>query len=413
MKILHLNYSDQIGGAAVSVMRLHKSLLKKKIKSNLLVSEKTTNEINVLCESTTLSKMYDLLKKAILRNISRFAISEENQTFSMNFLKGISSKKINLISPDVLNLHWISNEMISLKDISKINVPIVWTIVDMWLFCGGEHWTSEERYVEGYKKSNRQNNVNFLDLNRLVWVKKKKYIKNNIKIVCISNWLAEKARKSSLLKEFDIRVIHCPIDTNIWKPIDKKEARKILGIEPEKNYILFGATGGTKNKRKGFDYILKALNDQKIVNKNFDVIVFGEEGNSDLNIVKRKIHFKKGSFYGNDLTLRLIYSSADLLIAPSILEGFGQVATEAGACETPTVAFNNTGFEDVIEHKKTGYLAKYKDEDDFINGILWSLDNLNNNLLGKEARKNIIDKFSYEKISEKYIELYNQIISNK
>ena len=62
MKILHLNYSDQIGGAAVSVMRLHKSLLKKKIKSNLLVSEKTTNEINVLCESTTLSKMYDLFK---------------------------------------------------------------------------------------------------------------------------------------------------------------------------------------------------------------------------------------------------------------------------------------------------------------------------------------------------------------
>ena len=32
MKILHINYSDQVGGAAISVMRLHKSLIKKKIK---------------------------------------------------------------------------------------------------------------------------------------------------------------------------------------------------------------------------------------------------------------------------------------------------------------------------------------------------------------------------------------------
>ena len=40
MKILHINYSDQVGGAAISVMRLHKSLIKKKIKSKMLVQEK-------------------------------------------------------------------------------------------------------------------------------------------------------------------------------------------------------------------------------------------------------------------------------------------------------------------------------------------------------------------------------------
>ena len=47
MKILHLNYSDQIGGAATSVMRLHQSLLKNNINSNMFVKEHTTNEKNI------------------------------------------------------------------------------------------------------------------------------------------------------------------------------------------------------------------------------------------------------------------------------------------------------------------------------------------------------------------------------
>ena len=40
MKILHLNYSDQIGGAATSVMRLHKSLKKKKLNQKYLLKKK-------------------------------------------------------------------------------------------------------------------------------------------------------------------------------------------------------------------------------------------------------------------------------------------------------------------------------------------------------------------------------------
>ncbi len=156
MKILHLNYSDQIGGAATSVMRLHKALSKKKINSKILVKEKTTQDKNVLSEKMTFSLILDLVKKAFLRNIRKLSGSDNRSTFSMNIIKGISRNKINIINPDIVNLHWISNEMISLKEISKIKIPIVWTLVDMWLFCGGEHYSDEKRYIEGYSKSNRK-----------------------------------------------------------------------------------------------------------------------------------------------------------------------------------------------------------------------------------------------------------------
>lgn len=410
MRIVHLNYSDQIGGAATSVMRLHKALLKKKINSKIFVSEKTTQEKNVISEKSTLHLIFNLLKKAFLRNIRKLSSSKNISTFSMNLIKGITFNKIKCFKPQIINIHWISNEMISLKEISKINIPVVWTLVDMWLFCGGEHYTTEKRYIKGYLKHNRINTEKGFDLNRYIWNKKKKYINKNIKIICISEWLAKEAKKSKLLKNFDIEVINCTIDTNLWKPINKIEAKKILGLNTKKKLILFGATGGISDKRKGFKYILRALNENKLKKEQFDIMIFGEQENTGLKFKNRKIYFKKGSFYGNDTALRVFYSAADLLVAPSELEAFGQVASEAGACETPCVSFKNTGFEDVIDHKKSGYLANYKDQNDLTNGILWCLKNLKKLKLGKKARKNVIKKFSNEVISKKYLKIYKDLI---
>ena len=104
-----------------------------------------------------------------------------------------------------------------------------------------------------------------------------------------------------------------------------------------------------------------------------------------------------------------MYWAADLIVAPSTQEAFGQVASEAGACETPCVSFENTGFEDVIIHKKTGYLAKFKNSKDLAYGISWCLNNNTKYKLGKQARKNIVSKFSNKVISSKYIKLYKEV----
>ena len=105
---------------------------------------------------------------------------------------------------------------------------------------------------------------------------KKKYLNNKIKIICISNWLAKEAKKSKLLKNFDIRVIGCALDTNIWKPIKKVTLKKYLELMKKENYS-FGATSRTSDPRKGFKYLLKAINEPSLKNENFDILVFGEQ----------------------------------------------------------------------------------------------------------------------------------------
>ena len=45
------------------------------------------------------------------------------------------------------------------------------------------------------------------------------------------------------------------------------------------------------------------------------------------------------------------------------------VVLEAMACGTPVIAFNTGGVPELIEHMKTGYVAKYKNSDDLANGV--------------------------------------------
>ena len=56
-----------------------------------------------------------------------------------------------------------------------------------------------------------------------------------------SNWLRDSARQSSLLKKYQIDTVHYGLDTNVFKPLDKKAARTVLNIRDNQTVILFGA----------------------------------------------------------------------------------------------------------------------------------------------------------------------------
>ena len=101
------------------------------------------------------------------------------------------------------------------------------------------------------------------------------------------------------------------------------------------------------------------------------------------------------------------------MVVPSKLETFGQTATESLACGTPVVAFNDTGLSDIIEHKKSGYLAKYLNEIDLANGISWVLENSYKNNLSINSRKRAENYFSEEVIIKKYLDMYNRRLSGK
>ncbi len=207
-------------------------------------------------------------------------------------------------------------------------------------------------------------------------------------------------------------MIPYPINTRNWKPINKFHAKNILGIDTNKKVILFGAIGGTKDPRKGSHFLeeaLKILRDsyyENIENK-IQILVFGEESNKQ-NINNLPVDFL-GSF-SDDLSLRVIYSAADVMVVPSIQEAFGQTASEAHACGTPVVAFKIGGLVDIVSHRETGYLADPYDSNSLAYGINWCLENEERNKkLSLQARLKAKKYWDSIIIAKKYIDAYNSV----
>ena len=81
------------------------------------------------------------------------------------------------------------------------------------------------------------------------------------------------------------------------------------------------------------------------------------------------------------------------------------------ACGTPVVSFETSGLVDIIEHKKTGYLAEPYNVMDFGDGIKWILEN--DKYLFKNCIERAAEKFAYTRIANRYKSIYSQVLNNK
>ena len=108
----------------------------------------------------------------------------------------------------------------------------------------------------------------------------------------------------------------------------------------------------------------------------------------------------------HNLSLRALYGAADAIVVPSRQEAFGQTASEAHACGTPVVAFNTGGLPDIVEHQRTGYLAKAFDTEDLANGVAWVLAQRETGELGAQARERAEARFAAPVVAEQYRAVY-------
>ena len=131
-------------------------------------------------------------------------------------------KRINASDADVVHLHWVQGEMLSIADMGRIQKPIVWTLHDMWAFCGAEYYTEEFRWREGYRRDNRPAYESGFDLNRWTWQRKRKHWQRPMHIVTPSTWLGECVRDSMLMREWPVDIVSYPIDLTRWFPVNQK-----------------------------------------------------------------------------------------------------------------------------------------------------------------------------------------------
>lgn len=416
MKILILNTSDKSGGAAIACYRLFCGLKNsKKDNVKLLVKNKISDDVDALTESSLTKKILSQIKSVLDELLVKFIKTENKILHSPAVFSSLDFDKIKEFDPDVIYLHWICGGFVSVRDLKKIsqmNKPIVWTLHDMWAFCGAEHYARDtKRYIEGYNKKNRPKFEKGFDLNKWTWKRKKRdWEKIDLNIVTPSKWLADCVKESYLFKNKRIEVIPNGIDTSIFKPIEKEMAREILNLPQDKKLILFGAMNAVKDPRKGFDFAKEAIKklSQKEENKNIELVVFGASR------PEKEVDFGFNVNYlgkiNDETILALTYSAVDVFVTPSLEDNLPNTIMESLSCGNPCVGFNIGGIPDMIDHKKNGYLAEYKSVDDLTRGIEWVLENSYYGKLCQNAREKVVKNFDLKVITGKYKNLYEKIL---
>jgi len=405
MQVASVTHYDLHGGAARAAYRIHQALRSNEISSTMLVNASSSGDWTVQGPVGHLNRFIPKIRHASGALLTKTLKTQNPVLHSPAVLHSGWARKINNSSADVCHLHWINHEMMSIEDIAKINKPIVWTLHDMWAFCGAEHYSEYFRWRDGYHHNNRPAYEGGFDLNRWVWNRKRKAWKRPMHIVAPSQWLAECARESQLMQGWPISVVNNALDTDIWRPVDKAFARTLFGLPKDVPILLFGALGGTADPRKGFDLLLAALENLRGNIDGLELVVFGQlapKESIDFGFPVRYV----GRLH-DDLTLAILYSAVDAMVVPSRQEAFGQTASEAQACGTPVVAFDSGGLTDIVKHLQTGYLAKPFDPAGLAEGIIWVLsDKVRHASLSVASRQQALSRFSYSVVAEQYRKIY-------
>ena len=412
MRVIHINNSDNYGGAARVAFRIHHCLSNAGVDSRMWVNYAATCDWTVEGPVSVLQKAMIYIRPHLVSPL-RNALRTHNQNMhSPAVLPSRWVRRINESDADIVHLHWVQDEMLSIADIGRIKKPIVWTLHDMWAFCGAEHYTDEFRWREGYHQNNRPQYESGLDLNRWVWKRKCKHWKKPMHIVTSSRWLAGCAQESALMRDWPVSVIQNPIETEQWSPIEQSLARELLGLPKDVPLLLFGAMGGTKDPRKGFDLLLASLEQlrNKAQIRELELVVFGQCAPKNIPDLGFPVHYT-GHLH-DVLSLRALYSAADAFVLPSRLDNLPSTGIESLACGTAVIAFNIGGIPDMIKHKQNGYIARAFDTLDLSNGIKWVLTKRKISHINNSVRESSVDKFAYATVASAYKEVYSNALTS-
>lgn len=309
--------------------------------------------------------------------------------------------------PNVINLHWVCDGFLSVPAIGAMKYPIVWTLHDMWAFTGGCHYAGTcKGYEEQCGRCPTLCSEKALDASRWVHARKRKAWQSlNMTVVTPSQWLAEQARRSSLLQDRQIHVIPNGIDLNRFRPLDRSFSRQALGLPQDKKLVLFGAMSGST--RKGAHHLLAALEKAQLKGHAFEAVVFGNASQQD---TLRHLQPHYLGRISDELTLPLVYSAADLFVCPSEQDNLPNTMVEAMACGTPCVAFDIGGMKDIVDHEVNGFLARAFDTDELAQWIVTSLaDEVRLSAMSEAARRKAIDRFSITDMTSRYAALFMEV----
>jgi glycosyltransferase involved in cell wall biosynthesis len=395
------------GGAGGAAARLQRGLAAAGVDARVLVARGAGGAgVMRLRATRTEQRVRRWLERRPLRRYP----GRDAALFSTAWVPSRVPRAVAALAPDIVNLHWVCDAFLSVAEIARLRRPLVWTMHDMWPFTGGCHYSEAcERYAQRcgvcpQLASRREN-----DLSRRLWARKHRaWQRADLTVVAPSRWLADCARRSSLLGGRRVEVIPYGIDLQTFRPADQAAARDALGLPQGRRLLLFGAWANPR--RKGRQELAEALRQLRAsrADPGLELVTFGPPW--DGGAVPDLVHHPLGRI-DDPARLARAYAAADAFVLPSRADNLPTTVIEALACGTPCVAFDTGGVRDLVQHQENGFLAAPFAPESLARGIAWVLaDPARRAALGAQARRKAERNHAPEVEARRYRELFAELL---
>lgn len=246
--------------------------------------------------------------------------------------------------PDIIHLHNIHgyylNIEILFKYLKTCGKKIIWTLHDCWSFTGHcvyFDYVACDKWKRGcYSCPQKKEYPARIgpDMSRKNYIKKRQLFTSisNMTLVTPSQWLSDFLH-DSFMKEYDIRVIHNGIDTEVFRPMEGKVKEQYFCTDKK---IILGVAA-VWDKRKGLSSFIEL---SKKLDDTYRIILVG--------LTKEQIKDLPSNMIGIERTnsvkeLVELYSAAAIFVNPTLEDNYPTTNIEAIACGTPVVTYDTGG----------------------------------------------------------------------
>jgi len=320
--------------------------------------------------------------------------------------------------PTVVHCHNLHGDYFDLRVLPWLTsqLPVFLTLHDAWLLSGHcAHSFACDRWMTGcgncpdltiYPAIRR-------DASNYNWRRKQDiFLGSRFYVATPSRWLMEKVNESILGPAIqEAKVIHYGIDTSIFHPLPKTNARAALGLSPEARVLLFAANRIRQSIWKDYAMLREAVAQAATQTKtgNLVLIALGETAPTE-NLGNAEVRFIP--FQKNPADVARFYQAADIYVHAARADTFPNAVLEALACGTPVVATAVGGIPEQIEQGKTGFLVPPGDARSMTQAILELLENDQlRERIGKAAAESAQLRFNLDREVDDYLAWYREVLA--
>jgi glycosyltransferase involved in cell wall biosynthesis len=224
------------------------------------------------------------------------------------------------------------------------------------------------------------------------------------RIITGSDASADSVAEAFELPRARIRVIHDGVETDVFRPLED--------VQPEPRRVLF--VGNSEDRNKGIRYLLRAL---RLLRGQvpFHLRVVHHPGSKGApRLVQQLGLHGRVTFMEQLSTEELVhqYNRAQLLVSPSLYEGFGLPAAEALACGTPVVATTAGALQEIVEDGVSGLHVPPGQVEPLAEAIRTLLEDPGQcRVMGEAGARRIRERFSWERTARETLALYEEVLA--